>query len=113
MAFRNVFQEAKPGLLEPIVTLRVTVPGNKLGDVSSDMSGRRGRVLGMETAGGDLQTVIAEAPLAELTSYARSLSSLTAGQGSYSMEFSRYELVPGHVQKEVVEKAVLKEEEDE
>ncbi len=113
MAFRNVFQQAKPGLLEPIVTLRVTVPGSKLGDISSDMSGRRGRVLGMETAGGELQTVIAEAPLSEVTSYARSLSSLTAGQGSYSMEFSRYELVPGHVQKEIVEKAVLKEEEDE
>ena len=57
MAFRNVFQQAKPGLLEPIVKLHVTVPGDKLGDINSDMSGRRGRVLGMDSAGGDLQTV--------------------------------------------------------
>ena len=113
MAFRNVFQQAKPGLLEPIVVLHVTVPGSKLGDISSDMSGRRGRVLGMDSAGGDLQTVSAEVPLAEVTNYARALSSITAGQGSYTMEFSRYDLVPGNVQKEIVDKAVLKEEEEE
>ncbi len=113
MAFRDVFQQAKPGLLEPIVTLHVTVPGNKLGDINSDMSGRRGRVLGMDSAGGDLQTVTAEVPLAEVTTYARALSSITGGQGSYTMEFNRYELVPGNVQKEIVDKAVLKEEEEE
>lgn len=113
MAFRNVFQESKPGLLEPIVVVHVTVPGTKLGDISSDMSGRRGRVLGMDAAGGDLQTVSAEVPLSEVTTYARSLSSLTGGQGSYTMEFSRYDLVPGNVQKEIVEKAVMKEEEEE
>jgi elongation factor G len=113
MAFRNVFQQAKPGLLEPIVTLHVTVPGSKLGDISSDMSGRRGRVLGMDSAGGDLQTVTAEVPLAEVTTYARSLSSITGGQGSYTMEFNRYDVVPGNVQKEIVDKAVLKEEEEE
>ena len=56
MAFRNVFQQAKPSLLEPIVSLHVTVPGDKLGDINSDMSGRRGRVVGMASAGGDLQT---------------------------------------------------------
>jgi elongation factor G len=113
MAFRNVFQQARPGILEPLVILHVTVPGSKLGDINSDMSGRRGRVLGMDSAGGDLQTVIAEVPLAEVTTYARSLSSLTGGQGSYTMEFSHYDLVPGNVQKEIVDKAVLKEEEEE
>jgi elongation factor G len=113
MAFRNEFQQAKPGLLEPIVVLHVTVPGSKLGDISSDMSGRRGRVLGMDSAGGDLQTVSAEVPLSEVTTYARALSSITGGQGSYTMEFSRYDLVPGNIQKEIVEKAVLKEEEEE
>lgn len=112
MAFRNVFQQAKPSLLEPIVTLHVTVPGSKLGDINSDMSGRRGRVLGMDSAGGDLQTVTAEVPLAEVTTYARALSSITGGQGSYTMEFSHYDVVPGNVQKEIVEKAVLKEEEE-
>jgi elongation factor G len=113
MAFRNVFQQAKPGLLEPIVVVHVTVPGSRLGDISSDMSGRRGRVLGMDSAGGDLQTISAEVPLSEVTTYARALSSITGGQGSYTMEFSRYDLVPGNIQKEIVEKAVLKEEEEE
>ncbi len=112
MAFRNVFQECKPGLLEPIVKLHVTVPGEKVGDVNSDMSGRRGRVLGMDSAGGDMQTVTVEVPLAEVTTYARSLSSMTGGQGSYTMEFSHYDLVPGNVQKQIVEKAVLREEEE-
>src|SRR5581483_6838641 len=74
MAFRNVFQQAKPVLLEPIVKLNVTVPNGKLGDISSDMSGRRGRVLGMDSASGGMQTVIAEVPLAEVTTYARNLS---------------------------------------
>ena len=113
MAFRNVFQQAKPGLLEPIVTLHITVPSDKLGDISSDMSGRRGRVMGMESAGGNLQTVTAQVPLAEVTSYARTLSSITGGLGSYTMEFSHYDLVPGNVQKEIMDKAVLKEEEEE
>ena len=113
MAFRNVFQTAKPSLLEPIVTMHITVPSEKLGDINSDMSGRRGRVLGMDSAGGDLQTVTAEAPLAEVTTYARALSSMTGGQGSFTMEFSRYEVVPGNVQKEIIEKAVLHPEEEE
>ncbi len=113
MAFRNVIQQCKPSLLEPIVKLHVTVPGSKLGDISSDMSGRRGRVSGMESAGGDLQTVNVEVPLSEVTTYARALSSITGGQGSYTMEFSHYDLVPGNVQKEIVEKAAHKEEEEE
>ena len=93
--------------------MHITVPGSKLGDINSDLSGRRGRVLDMDSAGGDLETVTAEVPLAEVTTYARSLSSMTGGQGSYTMEFSRYALVPGNIQKEIVEKAVLKEEEEE
>lgn len=113
MAFRNVFQQAKPSLLEPIVKLEVTVPGDKLGDINSDMSGRRGRVLGMNSAGGDLQTIVAEVPLSEVTTYARALSSITGGQGSYTMDFSHYDLVPGNVYKEIVEKSQLKEEEEE
>jgi len=113
MAFRNVFQEARPGLLEPLVKLHVTVPSEKLGDINSDMSGRRGRVLGMDSAGGDMQTVTAEVPLAEVTTYARSLSSITGGQGSYTMEFSHYDLVPGNVLKEIIDKTVMKEEEEE
>jgi elongation factor G len=112
MVFRDVFQQAKPALLEPIVKIEVTVPGANVGDISSDMSGRRGRVLGMDSAGGGLQTVTAEVPLAEVTTYARSLSSITGGQGSYSIEFSHYDVVPGNVQQEIIQKAKLKEEED-
>jgi elongation factor G len=113
MAFRNVFQQAKPSLLEPIVRMEITVPSSHLGDINSDMSGRRGRVLGMDSAGGDLQTIVAEVPLAEVTTYARTLSSVTGGQGSYTIEFSHYDVVPGNVQKEIIEKAALKEEEEE
>lgn len=112
MAFRDVFLQAKPSLLEPLVHLHVTVPGDKVGDVNSDMSSRRGRVLGMESAGGDLQTITVEVPLAEVTTYARSLSSMTGGQGSYAMEFSHYDVVPGNVQKEIMEAAKLEEEEE-
>jgi len=113
MAFRDVFQQARPSLLEPIVTLHITVPSSKVGDINADMSGRRGRVLGMDSAGGDLQTVEAEAPLSEVMTYARSLSSITGGQGSYSMEFNRYDVVPGNVLKEIIDKAKMGEEEEE
>ncbi len=106
--FREVFEKARPSLLEPIVKIFVTVPGDKLGDVNSDLSGRRGRPLGMESAGGDLQTVSAEVPLAEVTTYARGLSSMTGGQGSYTMEFSHYDVVPPNVQQEIVAKAKAK-----
>ncbi|HUT91703.1 MAG TPA: elongation factor G [Thermoguttaceae bacterium] len=112
MAFRNVFQQAKPALLEPIVKIEVTVPADFVGDVNSDMSGRRGRVLGMDSAGGGLQTVTAEVPLAEVTTYARSLSSLTGGQGSYTLDFSHYDVVPPNVQQQIIQEAKLKEEEE-
>ncbi len=113
MAFRNVFQQAKPSLLEPIVKIEVTVPTGNVGDINSDMSGRRGRVLSMDSAGGDLQTVIAEVPLAEVTTYARSLSSITGGRGSYSIEFSHYDIVPGNVMQDIIAKSQMKEEEEE
>lgn len=113
MAFKNVFLQAKPSLLEPVVKMEITLPSTKVGDINSDMSGRRGRVLGMASAGGDLQTVTAEVPLAEVTTYARSLSSITGGQGSYTMEFSHYDVVPGNILQQIIAKAQLKEEEDE
>jgi elongation factor G len=112
MVFRNVFQQAQPSLLEPVVKMALTVPEANVGDVYSDMSGRRGRVLGADSAGGNLQTVEAEVPLAEVTTYARSLSSMTGGQGSYTMEFSHYDIVPPNVKQEIVAKAKLEEEEE-
>lgn len=112
MAFRNVFQEAKPALLEPVVRMHITIPSDNVGDVNSDMASRRGRVLGLESAGGGMQTVEAEAPLAEVSTYARTLSSMTAGQGSFTMEFSHYEPVPGNIQKDLITQAQLGEEEE-
>ena len=113
MAFKTVFAEAKPALLEPIIVLEVTVPTDKVGDVSSDLSTRRGRPLGMESAGGGMQTVRAEVPFAEVTTYSRTLASMTGGQGSYSIEFARYDVVPGNVQQQVIAAAKMVEEEDE
>ncbi|HPM82635.1 MAG TPA: elongation factor G [Candidatus Anammoximicrobium sp.] len=113
MAFKQVFEKARPCLLEPVVKMEITVPESKVGDVYSDMSGRGGRVLGSDTAGGNLQTVKAEVPLREVTTYARTLSSMTGGQGSYTMDFSHYDVMPGNVQQEIMAKAKLQEEEEE
>ncbi len=111
-AFANVFREARPSLLEPIVKLAITVPVDKVGDISSDLSGRRGQMVGMDSAGGGMTTVEAIAPLAEVMTYARTLSSMTGGQGSYTMDFSRYDVVPPNVQQQIVAKAKLKVEEE-
>jgi elongation factor G len=67
----------------------------------------------MDSAGGDMQTVMIEVPLAEVTTYARSLSSMTGGQGSFTMEFSHYDIVPGNVQKQIIDKAGMKHDEEE
>ncbi|MDO5580589.1 MAG: elongation factor G [Planctomycetia bacterium] len=112
MAFKKVFSESKPSLLEPIVDLEVTVPTDKVGDVNSDLAGRRGRPIGMESAGGGMQTVKAEVPLAEVMTYSRNLASMTGGQGSYSIEFNRYDVVPGNVQAQIIASADLQEEEE-
>jgi len=112
MAFKQVFEKARPALLEPIVKLAVTVPEDNVGDVYSDMSSRGGRVQGSDAAGGNFQTVHAEVPLREVTTYARTLSGMTGGHGSYEMEFSHYEVMPPNVQQEIISKAKLEEEEE-
>lgn len=111
-AFAEVFKKSRPALLEPVVKLHITVPAANVGDVSSDLSGRRGQMVGMDSSGGGLTTVEAKAPLAEVMTYARTLSSMTGGQGSFTMEFSHYDVVPGNIQQDVMSKAKLKEEED-
>lgn len=112
MAFKKVFEQAKPCLLEPIVKMAITVPEANVGDVYSDMSSRGGRVQGADSAGGNLQTVNAEAPLREVTTYSRTLSSMTGGQGSYTMEFSHYDVVPSNVQQDIMAKAKMEDEEE-
>ena len=110
--FAEIFKQARPSLLEPIVNMHITVPADNVGDVSSDLSGRRGQMVGMESVGGGMTTVEAKAPLGEVSTYARTLSSMTGGQGSYTMEFSHYDVVPGNVQQEIIAKAQLKAEEE-
>lgn len=110
--FKNVFQESRPSLLEPIVNLEVTVPDDKVGDICSDLSTRRGRQTGSESAGGGMQVIKAEIPLAEVMTYSRSLASMTGGQGSYVIEFNRYDVVPGNVQAQVIASADLQEDEE-
>lgn len=113
MVFKQVFEQAKPCLLEPVVKMDVTVPEDSVGDVYSDMSGRGGRVSGSDSAGGNLTTVHAEVPLREVTTYARTLSSMTGGQGSYTMDFSHYDVMPANVQQEIMAKSKMKDDEEE
>jgi elongation factor G len=111
MCFREVFKEAKPVLLEPIVAIEITVPGDKLGDITSDLNTRRGRMEGMEGAPGGFQVIRAKAPLAEVMTYARSLSSMTGGQGSFTIELSHYDMVPPNEQAKIVAAAQKAKEE--
>ena len=93
--------------------MEITVPENNVGDLYSDMSGRGGRVLGSDSAGGGLQTVRVEVPLRSVGHYARTLSSMTGGQGSFSMELSHYDPMPANVQQEIIAKSKPHEEEEE
>jgi elongation factor G len=102
MAFKDAYQKAGPVLLEPIMELEVTVPDETVGAVNGDLNSRRGRLVGMEPAGG-MTTIKAEAPLAELLTYSQSLTSMTGGRGDYSISFLRYEEVPAHVAQKVIE----------
>ncbi len=113
VCMRDIFQKAKPVLLEPIMHVDVTVPADKVGDISSDLTTRRGRMEGMDTLPGGFTVIQARAPLAELMTYARALSSMTGGQGAYTMEFSHYETVPGNEQQKIVAAAVHHKEEEE
>lgn len=103
-AFRKAFLDARPVLLEPIVNLEVTVPTEKFGDISADLSTRRGHITGMEALPGGQQVIQATVPLSEVLRYATDLKSMTAGQGSYTMEFKSYEPVPPNVQQTIVDK---------
>lgn len=113
MCFKQVFGEARPVLLEPIVKMEITIPADKFGDITSDLNSRRGRVEGMDSAAGGFQVITAKAPLSEVTTYGRSLSSMTGGQGSFIMEFSHYDQMPMNEQQKVVAAAGKMKEEEE
>jgi elongation factor G len=103
-AFKKAFLECRPALLEPIVNLEITVPMEKFGDISGDLSTRRGHITGMEALPGGLQVIQATVPLSEVLRYATDLKSMTGGQGSYTMEFRAYEPVPPNIQQQIVDK---------
>ncbi len=110
-AFKEAMSQAKPVLLEPVMTVKVTIPSQYMGDINGDLNHRRGRILGMETEEG-LQILTAEVPQSELFRYAAELRSMTGGQGSFEMDFCRYDTVPSNVAQKVVA-AVEKEKEEE
>ncbi len=109
-AFKKGFMEANPVLLEPIVTMTVTVPDKYTGDVMGDLNKRRGRVLGMNPVAGGKQEVVADVPTTEIYGYSTDLRSMTGGSGEFSYVFARYEQAPSDVQeKEVAARAAENE----
>lgn len=113
MAMKKAFLAAHPVLLEPIVNLEVTVPSKYTGAILSDLNTKRARIENQDSLPGDLAVIMARAPLAEVTRYAAQLGSITQGTGSYTMEFSHYDAVPGNVQQQIVSKAKLAHDEEE
>ena len=105
LAMKQALEQAGPVLLEPIMLVTVNVPEDAVGDVIGDLNSRRGRPLGMEPVGAGMTEVKAEVPMSEMLSYAPDLRSITGGQGEFTMEFLRYEEVPGHLAGKVVDEA--------
>jgi elongation factor G len=103
-AFREAMRTAKPVLLEPVVIIEITVPSRFMGDITGDLNGRRGRIVGMDTQG-NLQIIKAQVPHSEVMNYSTELRSLTGGEGSYSLEFSHYDVVPGRIADAIIARA--------
>ena len=112
-AFSDAFKIAGPKILEPIYDLEVYVPGDYMGDVMSDLQGRRAMIMGMDSEAG-YQKLQAKIPLKELASYSISLSSLTGGRASFTTKFSSYELVPNELQQTLIaeHEAEVKDEDE-
>ena len=109
-AFSAAFREAGPKILEPIYDVEVFVPSEKMGDVMSDLQGRRGMIVGMTSENG-YEKLQAKVPLSEMSSYATTLSSLTGGRASFIMKFASYELVPGDLQQKLIAEHTQHDEE--
>jgi len=111
-AFREAVQKAKPVLLEPIVNMEVIVPEDKMGAITGDLSGKRGRIQGTDVLSGGMAQIKATAPLSEVMQYQSQLKSVTGGQGSFAMELSHYEPVPPFVQQQIASQYKPKVEEE-
>lgn len=101
MGFKAAMQDAKPTILEPVMSIEIMVPEESVGDVIGDLNSRRGRVLGVDTRGGS-QIIKAQAPMAEVLTYAQSLNSITSGKGSFTMDFDHYDEVPAPVREKII-----------
>jgi elongation factor G len=101
-AFLDALGKARPIVLEPIVNVDITAPEAKMGDVAGELSGHRGHIKGSDTPRPGTVQILAQAPLSELEHFPARLKSLTAGHGSYSMEFSHYEAAPPQLQQKLV-----------
>lgn len=110
-AFSEAFRAANPKILEPVYDVEVMVPGDVMGDVMSDLQGRRAIIMGMNSENG-FEKIIAKVPLKEMPSYSTALSSITGGRSSFTMKFAGYELVPGDVQEKLLAEYAAKNQED-
>ncbi|HNP05914.1 MAG TPA: elongation factor G, partial [Rhodocyclaceae bacterium] len=108
----EAIRAARPIVLEPIVTIEIVVPEDAIGDLTGDLSGRRGHITGTDGRGHGMAAITGEVPLAELNDYQSRLKSLTGGQGSYTIEFARYAAVPPAVQQQLSSKFQLHEDEE-
>jgi elongation factor G len=102
LAFKKAAEQANPVLLEPIMKVTITTPDEYMGDIMGDLNGRRGRVLGMDSAGKN-QVINAQVPMAEFLTYAPDLRSMTGGRGMFTMEFSHYDEVPAQLAEKIIE----------
>jgi elongation factor G len=116
IAFRKAMEQAKPTILEPVMSVEITIPDDFAGSIMGDLNSRRGRIQGMDNKGGNT-VVKAEVPMAEMLTYGVDLTSMTQGRGSFNMEMHHYDTVPGVLQEKIIEKAKaargeVKEEEE-
>jgi elongation factor G len=110
LAFKKAAEDARPVLLEPVMKMQITTPDEFMGDIMGDLNSRRGRVLGMDSAG-KYQVINAEVPMVEVLTYAPDLRSMTGGRGIFSMEFLRYDEVPAQLAEKVIEAVKAEKEE--
>ena len=103
-AFRNAMEKVKPSILEPIMDVEIYAPQEYSGDIMGDLNSRRGRVQGMDT-NGKLQVIKAQVPMSEMLNYQSTLNSITAARGSFHMQFSHYDPVPGNLAQKVIEQS--------
>jgi elongation factor G len=116
IAFKKAMEQAKPTLLEPVMSAEITVPDEFAGTIMGDLNSRRGRIQGMDNKAGNT-VVKAEVPMAEMLTYGADLTSMTQGRGSFNMEMHHYDVVPAQLQEKIIEKAKaergeVKEEEE-